>query len=368
MRTPQRGPAAQPDGDAGAEPPQPSRSGRPAQRAVAAVAAVGVSVGLVAWLLSGVDLDRAREVLRNANPWWLLVALLVNCVSPYACAYRWLCVIRTCHDVVPSFALARRATFLSLVLNSFIPSKGGDLAKAVYLRNQCGLVAGFGTVVVERMVDLAILGALGAAGGLIAGALWGVGIGAAIVTAMAGVFVLLVAPQLHRWFVPRPLRKKFAQGAAVAAQWLRSPSSVAGTLFGAIVSWGVGALSFCAFLCAFGYGEHWAYALCVFPLGILAGLLPFTMSGVGTRDAAYVSLLAVVAIPAEEATLVSFGYTICGYWLLSLMGLPSVLSEARAWLRERNETASPGLAPTEETPPTEAVKFDLSKANRSAHS
>lgn len=323
------------------------------RRTAAATAAILVSAGLVAWLISGVDLSRAEQVLRDANLGWLVVALVVNCASPYACAYRWLCVIRTCHDVVPTFALARRATFLSLVLNSFIPSKGGDLAKAMYLRNQCGLVTGFGTVVVERMVDLAVLGAMGAIGGVIAGATWGVWIGGGIVAAMAGVFVLLIAPQLHRWFVPPQLRGKFAQGADVAAQWLRSPAAVAGTIAGATISWGVGALSFCAFLAAFGYGEHWAHALCVFPLGILAGLLPFTMSGIGTRDAAYVSLLAVVSIPAEEATLVSFGYTICGYWLLSLMGLPSVLAEARSWLanRDTESAADPdGNAPSVPAP------------------
>jgi hypothetical protein len=47
-------------------------------------------------------------------------------------------------------------------LNSFLPSKDSDMVKAIYLRKQAALSVGFGTVIIECLVDLTVLGFLGA--------------------------------------------------------------------------------------------------------------------------------------------------------------------------------------------------------------
>jgi uncharacterized protein (TIRG00374 family) len=62
----------------------------------------------------------------------------------------------------------------------------------------------------------------------------------------------------------------------------------------------------------------------VIPVVVLVGLLPVTIGGMGTRDAAFVVLFASYADPAS---LVAIGllYAIFRYWLLALVGIPFML-------------------------------------------
>jgi glycosyltransferase 2 family protein len=55
------------------------------------------------------------------------------------------------------------------------------------------------------------------------------------------------------------------------------------------------------------------------PLAILAGLLPLTLSGIGTRDAALIVLMTPVATEAQSLA-VGLLYTVIVYWLPALCG------------------------------------------------
>ena len=68
------------------------------------------------------------------------------------------------------------------------------------------------------------------------------------------------------------------------------------------------------------------YTYAIFPLAILAGLVPVTISGIGTRDSAFVLLLSS-QLPVEEATLIGIGYTLFAYWFLSIISFPAVAME-----------------------------------------
>ncbi|MEE8141723.1 MAG: lysylphosphatidylglycerol synthase domain-containing protein, partial [Planctomycetota bacterium] len=83
----------------------------------------------------------------------------------------------------------------------------------------------------------------------------------------------------------------------------------------------------------------WSIALCSYPLAVLAGLLPLTVSGIGTRDSA-MALLFGQHIPLEEAVLLGLGYTFFVYWMLSLICLPAVFWEVRAYLRRSQGDAN----------------------------
>ena len=75
---------------------------------------------------------------------------------------------------------------------------------------------------------------------------------------------------------------------------------------------------------AFGGSLAWGRVYGLFPVALLAGLVPATVSGVGTRDAAFVALLGLEGLSIEEATFIGLGYTAFSYWLLSLISLPAV--------------------------------------------
>jgi len=96
----------------------------------------------------------------------------------------------------------------------------------------------------------------------------------------------------------------------------------------------LGALIVASLIQAFGGGVSWGHAFAIYPVAVLAGLVPLTVSGIGTRDAAFVFLLSGL-LAAEEATFVGLGYTLFAYWILSLVSLPVLFAELLSYLRGR---------------------------------
>jgi uncharacterized membrane protein YbhN (UPF0104 family) len=296
---------------------------------------VGVSGGLVVWLVGRMDLAAARETLRNARTAWLGAAFCFTALMPILATVRWLGVLRA-QDEARHFppAHALRAVMMANVLNSLLPSKAGDLIKAVYLRRHGGLTVGVGTVVLERLVDLGVLGVLGLVGALVSGVPWGLATGLVLV---GGVALALTVMGLgifpgRRWF-PKKIVSRVDSASEVFQKWARDPVAIALTVGGSFIHWNLAGWTVCSLVAAFGGGVGWAHAYSIFPLALLAGLVPATMSGVGTRDAAFVQLLQS-SLPLEQATLVGLGYTLFNYWLLSLLCLPAVgLEIVRIWKR-----------------------------------
>ena len=157
------------------------------KRAALGVLSVLVSAGLIYWLLSRIDMEHTLELLAQANWSWLVLATLLTLALPFTSVFRWLGVLKAQHIRLP-FGMALRAVMMANVLNSFLPSKTGDIAKATYLREHGGLAKGTGTVILERLVDLGVLGALGLLGLLVNGTLWGLVAGGALLGGVLGRF------------------------------------------------------------------------------------------------------------------------------------------------------------------------------------
>ena len=71
-----------------------------------------------------------------------------------------------------------------------------------------------------------------------------------------------------------------------------------------------------------------AHIFAATPPSILAGILPVSLWGVGTRDGALAYYLQAVTAP-ENALSAGFFYTVLVYWLLGLIGLPALLFAKR---------------------------------------
>ena len=71
-----------------------------------------------------------------------------------------------------------------------------------------------------------------------------------------------------------------------------------------------------------------AQALATTPPSILAGIVPVSLWGVGTRDGALAYFLHGFTEP-QNAISAGFLYTVLVYWLLGLIGLPALLLARR---------------------------------------
>jgi glycosyltransferase 2 family protein len=113
-----------------------------------------------------VDVDRLISGIRNANPLLLLAAFFVFYLGFPLRGYRWALLLQG-----TGFRLGTRdATeiiFLSWLVNCLVPAKLGDIYRAYLLKinSIVSLSRTFGTVFIERVLDLFAISILGLAAG-----------------------------------------------------------------------------------------------------------------------------------------------------------------------------------------------------------
>jgi uncharacterized protein (TIRG00374 family) len=129
------------------------------------VAAALIAVGLLYLALKSVDFGAMWEVLRTANYLWLGPLFLVVLLSHYMRAWRW----RMLLDALPEVRsrptdkpvttlLSFYSVMIGYMVNNAVP-RLGEFARAANLSAQTRLsfVGVFGTVVIERILDVLVL-------------------------------------------------------------------------------------------------------------------------------------------------------------------------------------------------------------------
>ncbi len=298
-----------------------------------------VSAGLAAWLLYRIDLQKAQVVLSNFDRRWLAMAAGCACMIPLSVVAKWKGVLRAQKDIRFGFFPALRAVMAANVLNSFLPAKGGDVAKALFLKKHAGMSKSIATVVVERGVDFFVLGMLGIAGYFVSSSNIGL-IAGLLAVGVIFMFVLaMVLPANRIAILSDTMASGLKEIQTVFRNWCQSPSAFIQTFGGSICTWTLGALIVCALTRAVHQSVSWGYVYSVFPIAVLFGLIPWTISGIGTRDQAFVMLFAA-HMPKEEAVFIAFGYTLCAYWLLSAISLPFVGNELIRYFKRAGKAES----------------------------
>ena len=269
-----------------------------------------ILLGVIWWQ---VDLAAIGAAMAAANPWWLAAGLATIIPLTLVTALRFGMLTRTPIGLWPATRLILGASTLNLVL----PSKLGDLAKGLALTGRYGfdMKLAVAIVVMERSLDMAALLFWGVLALLWVG--WGnswLMLAAAGTGALLLLLILLLSPlriasrmialagriapgKIGRWLTG------FADEWQEAVRWFWSDKKrVAGVAGVSLLIWGGHLAQFWLFAQALGHVpflDNMAFAT----LAILAGLLPFTMAGIGTRDAAILFLYAPFLTPGAAAVL-----------------------------------------------------------------
>ena len=293
------------------------------KKVVIGILSTAVSICLVYWLLSRLEWSKVRQILSGANFKWLVMSVTATCCVPFFCVIRWLGVLKAKEIRLP-FTVALRAVLMANVVNSFVPSKAGDVIKAAYLKSHGGISLGVGTVVLERMVDLAVLGSLSLGASILSSVTWGMAGGGILLLTVCGFMICAVKLPVSALPLPDKAKRIITELTSVFGKWVHNSEAIAQTIAGSVIVWSMAGLTVYFLVRAFSVPVSWERAFSIFPLCILAGLIPVTVSGIGTRDAAFVQFLMMYGASVEGATLVGLGYTFCAYWILSLISLPAV--------------------------------------------
>jgi uncharacterized membrane protein YbhN (UPF0104 family) len=196
------------------------------------------------------------------------------------------------------------------------PSKAGDLVKAYYLKDRIPVPIVLGSVIAERVLDVLVLLAL-ALGGCLAFQRWTLAAvaGGGLIAGVTGLLVVARAP------LPAKLRTKLEGLLRSLRLVVSSPSLFASVFLFTVLNWMASVVQIVLCYRALGAEVPLVFATGGLPLAIFVGLLPLTLSGMGTRDSALIVLFASYATP-EHSLGAGILYTLFGYWIPAVIGLP----------------------------------------------
>ncbi len=305
------------------------------------------SATLLALLYRGLDIRLIGVTLARANPLWLLVSVLLILPITFLRGLRFYWVAP--RGALPGVAEAFRLTVVSSALNVFLPAKSGDLVKSYFVATRSGTSAGVSVAIViyERLCDMTCLITWCMVGWVVGKpdvpglpawfwpllGLVGVACGLLIVSGRLATVLLNAVVRLLPSKVPRKL-VDLASGWPDLLVALRGRRTQ--VLLFSLVLWLAHLCQIWLFTVTLSADVPFTVSASLSAVALMAGQLPLTLAGIGTRDVALVLLLARY-MPAESAA--AMGILIATRNVLPpVFGLPfigpymsSILDEARRW-------------------------------------
>lgn len=291
-----------------------------------------VSVAILLYIYTQIDFVNLLAVLRNCDRLMLMVSLFM--VIPITLVTSW-----RLQQLVPQRSLgfleANRLILGASVLNMVLPSKMGDIAKSYFMaeRSKISGSLALSISIFEKTCDLLSLLLWCVFGLLLYPAkdhlFWsmtaGVGIG-------LGTGLLMLGSQsFANWFLaiairlaPQKLKSKLQKmqvswGEMHDYFWSDKQQLLIITTTSVFI-WFLHLLQIWLFILALKAIAPFLISLALSPLSILAGLLPLTFAGIGTRDAAIIYFYQDYF---NEATGAALGLLCTSrYFIPALIGLP----------------------------------------------
>jgi glycosyltransferase 2 family protein len=304
------------------------------------VVAALVTVALLAVLLLVVDIDVLARTFRSTRWLWFALAMLMFVPQVLVIAMRW----RHLVSVLAPISLRESVSLIlaSQTMNLVLPSKMGDLTKALFLKRTgtLDLKSSTNIVIFEKMLDVGVLAGVmvvGVAILLARHALPPAQAGGAIVAGILGVAAMALV--LTAYFVPpelvpgfTALRQRLARSPKLAklgaflgtsrdvVALLQSRGGGRGIVLAtSLLIWLLHLVQIWFFFRSVGVDPPLSQFSSMVPLAIFIGIVPVTIGGFGTRDVALVYLFSQFP---REAMFAAALYVDLRYILPSIAGVP----------------------------------------------
>ena len=270
------------------------------------------SVAALALVANQIDPGKTASILAGAGKGWRAVVGVAVCVDLTFRAWRWQVLIE------PVAHLRFRSVLGSLLVgylaNNVLPARLGELVRSHHLGDREGVRRAtlLGTVVVERVVDTAVLVVIAAAAivilnvrGTVANAvLLGLALSALLTAALVFAVVAHRIPgyaRLHtfaeRWPRLLGLVGLLVSGMRVAAE----PRALVKAVLLSGAAWTVTVIAFAAAAQATGIELTTSQAALLAAGANLVTAIPAGPGNLGTFELAAVAILAVYGVPADRA-------------------------------------------------------------------
>jgi uncharacterized protein (TIRG00374 family) len=293
---------------------------KPMKKALLTTLQIGVTVGLLWWVLHDPD-KRAQmaEALRQANWSWLWIGVGVFFVATLLATVRWKILLKV-QGIDMGWVKTWQLFMIGMFFNLFmLGSTGGDVVKMFLTMREArnNKAAALLSVFMDRIIGMMalILISLGflylrydvlshspASAALLTTLLW---LLAAAVVMTLGMFFGSAFGWVH--YLPKwtPLRGRIVEVSAACHMYAKEWRQ---TIWAFLVSFPLLAMFFITFYCAAKAFTDQLGLIDVFsvmPIVAVITAIPISVSGIGLRESLFVSLLAPFGVGPAVATLIS---------------------------------------------------------------
>jgi uncharacterized membrane protein YbhN (UPF0104 family) len=313
------------------------------KKTAAIFAKLTVTLALLYFAVSRINLDFIAERLQHLQAAWLVAAIATLGVQAVVAAERWRRILALCGVTLP-LNQAVRYTFISLFFSQVLPSTiGGDAARIWFVaRDGAGWAKAIYSVTVDRVAGVMVLALLVvvclpesfsvirdpvARGGLLL-----LGLGCVLAPALFVAIGRWQWPALHRIALLRHL----IEAANLAYRILATPRTALGIGLLSLVVHGLLILTAWFVAKSIAAPLDLLHALLLIPPIMLTATVPVSIGGWGVRESAAVMAFTYSGLPPGDGLLVS---TLLGVATF-IAGLPGGL----LWLAmERRDRSAPAV-------------------------
>jgi glycosyltransferase 2 family protein len=276
-----------------------------------------ISGGLILYLLWRIDLSRTLELIADSNPWDLLAAFAIFLVSTVAMAWRWRALLAS-KGIREPVAWLTKLYFISYAASHVLPTViGGDAVRiAAHARRRPDAKSeAAAAVLMERVIGSAGTLVLVAIGLLLAIGRYShievlIWLEVGFVIGLSIVLILLFSRRANAWLQARESTRRVAR--AFQSVWLalhsyrEQPAALAIVLGVTLVIQMSRILAI--WLCGEAVGVDLSPLVYVVmgPLLFLIMMVPFTINGLGVREAFFIAFLTRFGVSEDAAFATGF--------------------------------------------------------------
>jgi len=317
-----------------------------------------IGLGIFVLIIRSIGLGNVVETIRGVDPRKLLIFPLFTAFIIWMHGLRWQFLMRI---IGIDYSLWRSTMVWSIgfFAASVTPAKVGDAARAYYLSRDTGynFAECLLTVVIDRLLDVFVMLALGVIAVPIFSyyymelpSVW-IALGAAMLIVgliylllhrrlmrkLLGPFVRVLVPAKYREEMTLHFHSFYDALAVYIRNWKRTSIGLIYTLF----FWAaVGGLAYTVTR-VLDIDVSLRYLILMLPLLTLVEIIPISVSGLGTREAASIYLFSVIGVSSTEAVAFSLMYLVLGTYLVASVGLFAWLLKPRSLRKKLKDTMEP---------------------------
>ncbi len=305
-----------------------------------------VGIVIFIYLLMNIDLQKTLDILSKSNLLLVVLTVMTLPITISLKALKWKILVNL-YDKRYPLKECIKAWLMGFSMSIVTPGRVGDISRAYYIKDRIGVGKGLTTVIIDRVIDIAILFSLAVLGFLsfvtffteysnlflTVSVLFFIFILAVVVFTKKKLMKMIFKPVFYR-IAPKKHRSaikmtfdEFYTGLHSVRKGKRNV--ILSIMIGVLV-WIISMIQYYLLAMAIGLSVPFLFLLSIIPIISLLDMLPISFSGIGTRDAAMILFFSFISIGKEYAISLSLLILLFGYVMIGLVGAAFLLRGGRS--------------------------------------